>query len=158
MHDIDPSVRTDLWTLPADTRARFFTTLGRALTRRCPYCGGGHIFANYFVLKDHCPTCGVRFAREEGYFLGAYAVNLVVSEFLGLGLAIWIVFKTDIQHQDLVVQMLIAVALVIAFPVFLFPYARGIWMALDLTFHPPRGVIERQLRGIIRGPDSSPPR
>lgn len=158
MQVTDPSVLTDLWKLPADDRQRFFTTLGRAITRRCPYCGGGHIYQNYFVLKDHCPTCGVHFAREEGYFLGGYAVNLVVSEFLGLGLAIWLIFKTDIQYLDIFVQQLIAVALVVAFPVLLFPYARGVWMALDLTFHPPRGVIERQLRGIIRGPDSSPPK
>ena len=66
-------------------RNRFLVTMRRALTRRCPYCGGPGIYEGYFALRERCPSCGVRFEREEGYFLGAYALNLIVAEFLGLG-------------------------------------------------------------------------
>ncbi len=80
--------RTELWDLPRDTWNRFLVTMRRALTRRCPYCGSPGIYDGYFALRERCPRCGVRFEREEGYFLGAYALNLIVAEFLGLGLAI----------------------------------------------------------------------
>ena len=73
-------------------------TMGRALSRRCPYCGSPGIYDGYFALRERCPRCGVRFEREEGYFLGAYALNLIVAEFLGLGLAIFLIFKTDLRH------------------------------------------------------------
>jgi hypothetical protein len=89
----------------------------------------------------------VHFEREEGYFLGAYALNLIVAEFVGLGLAIFLIFKTDLRHLSLIWQEVIAIALVIAFPITLFPFSRTIWIALDLILHPPGHTSERQLRG-----------
>ena len=121
----------------------------RAVTRRCPYCASPGIYDGYFALRERCPRCGVRFEREEGYFLGAYALNLIVAEFLGLGLAIILIFKTDLRDLQLIWQELIAVTLAIAFPVAFFPYSRTVWIAMDLAFHPPWHDSERQLRGTI---------
>jgi len=98
----------------------------RALSRRCLYCGSPGIYDGYFALRERCPRCGVRFEREEGYFLGAYALNLIVAEFLGLGLAILLIFKTDLRKLPLVWQGVIAVALAIAFPVVRFPFSRPV--------------------------------
>jgi hypothetical protein len=89
----------------------------------------------------------VTFEREEGYFLGAYAVNLIVALFLGLGLALLLLFRTDLRHLDLIWQEVIAVGLAVALPVLFFPYSRLLWIAMDLVFHPPRDDPERQLRG-----------
>jgi uncharacterized protein (DUF983 family) len=145
--------RTETWDLPRDTWNRFLATMGRALTRRCPYCGSPGVYDGYFALRERCPRCGVQFEREEGYFLGAYALNLIVAEFIGLGLAIFLIFRTDLRHLDLIWQELIAVALAIAFPVALFPFSRTVWIALDLMFHPPERTTERQLRGTLTGRD-----
>jgi uncharacterized protein (DUF983 family) len=123
--------------------------LARALTRRCPYCGHPGIFTNYFALRERCPTCWVRFEREEGYFLGGYALNLILAEFLGIGLALVIILGTAARAWNLLWQEALAIALAILFPVLFFPYSRGLWMALDLTFHPPGDAVERQLRGVI---------
>ena len=141
--------RTELWNLPRDTWHRFLVTMRRAITRRCPYCGSPGVYESYFALRQRCPRCGVRFEREEGYFLGAYALNLIVAEFLGLGLAIFLIFRTDLRHLSLIWQELIAVALAIAFPVALFPFSRTVWIAMDLLFHPPTRTTERQLRGTL---------
>jgi uncharacterized protein (DUF983 family) len=140
------AVRTELWRLPADTRGRLLTTLGRALTRRCPYCGSPGIFNGYFELQESCPTCGVRFEREEGYFLGGYALNLIVAEILALGIAVFVIFGTDFRHAGLLWQEALAIGLALLFPILFFPYSRGVWMALDLTFHPPT-TDEQTLRG-----------
>jgi len=121
----------------------------RAITRRCPYCGSPGIYDGYFALREQCPKCGVRFEREEGYFLGAYALNLIVAEFVGLGLAIILIFKTDLRDLQLIWQELIAVTLAIAFPVAFFPYSRTVWIAMDLAFHPLWHGSERHLRGTI---------
>ena len=127
----------------------------RALTRRCPYCGHPGVYEGYLGLRERCPACGVTFEREEGYFLGAYALNLVVAELLGLGLAILLIFRTGLRDLDLIWQEAIAVALAVAFPVMLFPFSRTVWIALDLTFHPPESALDRQLRGTLteRGED-----
>ena len=60
---------------PSRGPARSRALAGRALTRRCPYCGG--IFDGWWTLRDHCPSCGVSYEQEEGYFLGAYALDLL---------------------------------------------------------------------------------
>lgn len=142
-------MRTDLWRLPTDGRARFFVTARRALQRRCPYCGGNAVFESYFALREHCPTCGVRFEREEGYFLGAYAFNLIFAEMLGLGLALLLIFGTALRHAELIWQEALALMLAVAFPVIFFPYSRGAWMVFDLTLHPPDVGVEPLLRQTV---------
>jgi uncharacterized protein (DUF983 family) len=134
---VEGSPQTELWNLPPDPWKRFLATMRRAISRRCPYCGGPGVFDGYFALHERCPTCGVTFEREEGYFLGGYALNLVVAEMIGLGLAIFLLFKTDLRELDLIWQEIIAVALAVAFPLILFPFSRTVWIALDLVFHPP---------------------
>jgi len=131
--------------LPQGAGARFRTLFGRALRRRCPYCGGGNIFSGYWSLKPICPTCEVKFVREEGYFLGGYALNLVVSESLALGLALWLLFGTRLRELSLLPQEAIAIVLAVAFPVALYPFSRTVWMALDLFLHPPDEKLEGYL-------------
>ena len=137
---------TSPWDLPAGTWGRLVATMGRAFTRRCPYCGSPGIYQGYLELRESCPSCGVWFEREEGYFLGAYALNLVVAEFLGLGLAILLIFKTRLRDAGLLWQELVAVALAVAFPLLFFPYSRTVWIALDLVFHPPGPGAGGELR------------
>jgi uncharacterized protein (DUF983 family) len=135
MADLSP--KTELWNLPSEAWDRFLVTMRRAISRRCPYCGSPGIFEGYFALRDRCPTCGVTFEREEGYFLGGYALNLVVAEFVALGLALYLLFGTDLRDLGLIWQEAIAVALAVAFPLILFPFSRTVWIALDLVLHPP---------------------
>ena len=61
---------------------RALSLFGRALRWHCPACGGGPLFSGWFEMRPSCPRCGLRLEREEGYFLGAMALNLVVAELL----------------------------------------------------------------------------
>lgn len=133
--------------LPSSNPARFALLAGRALTRRCPYCGGGNIFAGWLSLEPQCPTCGTSFEREDGYFLGAYALNLLFAEFVGLGTAVYLLFWTGLRALHLGWQMVIAGALALALPILFFPFSRTVWMALDLLFDRSVDRHERVLRG-----------
>jgi uncharacterized protein (DUF983 family) len=128
--------------LPPKGWPRMRTLVWRAIRRRCPMCGSKGIFANWFSLKERCPTCGAVFVREEGYFLGAYAINLIVAEFIGLAIVLVILFNLDLSLWE---QEIIAVAAAVALPVLFFPFARTLWMALDLSIDPE--TSERRLRG-----------
>jgi uncharacterized protein (DUF983 family) len=133
--------------LPAGTWPRLRVLLGRAFSRRCPYCGGGGIFAGWWSLRERCPTCGVSFEREEGYFLGAYALNLIAAEIIGLGTALFLIFGTPLSGADLIWQELVAVAFAVGLPLLFFPFSRTVWIALDLLVDPPGVGPERRLRG-----------
>jgi hypothetical protein len=62
---------------------------------------------------------------------------------------------TSLRNADFMVQWVLILALAVIFPVLLFPYSRGIWMALDLALHPPFNAAERQLRGNLTRYDDS---
>jgi uncharacterized protein (DUF983 family) len=55
--------------------------IARGLINRCPNCGGSHLFkeGTLFQLADECPDCHLRFEKDEGFFLGAMALNYGVT-------------------------------------------------------------------------------
>ena len=55
--------------------------IARGLTNCCPNCGGGRLFkeGTLFQLSDECPDCRLRFEKDEGFFLGAMALNYGVT-------------------------------------------------------------------------------
>ena len=57
---------------------------------RCPNCLRGRVFSGAVQMNEHCPFCGIRFAREPGYFLGAmyisYPLAAIVLGVLALAL------------------------------------------------------------------------
>jgi uncharacterized protein (DUF983 family) len=69
----DPAARPSLPEVGA-TKA-----LLRGLRKRCPRCGERDAFIGWFRARASCPRCELRFAKEEGGFLGAMALNYVVA-------------------------------------------------------------------------------
>jgi len=119
--------------LPENGFQRTMVTLGRGLLRHCPYCGGGGIFRSWFTLKERCPHCNTLFAYEDGYFLGSYVFNVVLTSLIAVAVAIYMLVGTDLS----VLRMqIIAVALVVILPFILYPYCLSFWMTLDLLLHP----------------------
>ncbi len=75
----------------SDTANRRVRKRWRAiLGQRCPCCFEGKIYAGILRMQDYCPTCGHRFEREPGYFLGAMYVSYPLS-LVVIGLSLWAV-------------------------------------------------------------------
>lgn len=144
---VEPTTTVNPTVSPSAVSRSAPTLLGRALARRCPYCGARGIFTGWWSLRDHCPRCGVRFAREDGYFLGAYALNLIVAESLALIIALYLIFRTRLADAALLWQEIVAVALAVGIPIIFYPFSRTLWIALDVFFHPPHATPERHIRG-----------
>jgi len=53
----------------------------RGLANRCPNCGGRRLFkeGSLFELNAGCPDCGLKFEKDEGFFLGAMSLNYGVT-------------------------------------------------------------------------------
>ena len=100
-------------------------------------------------MPDICPNCQTRFEREDGYFLGAYAINLIIAEFLGLGAVLVFLFQMDLS---LLMTEAIAIATAVGLPVLFFPWSRMLWMALDLFFD------HELTRTVVRASDFDRPR
>jgi uncharacterized protein (DUF983 family) len=116
--------------LPRSGWPRTRTLLARSVRRRCPICGGGDIWTSWLSIRERCPTCGYTFAREGGYFLGAYLVNLIVAELITVLALVALFVWSDLSW--LAVEAII-IPMAIGLPLLFFPFARMLWMALDLA-------------------------
>ncbi len=60
------------------TRTQIIT---RGLANRCPNCGGRTLFkaGTLFELDRACRDCGLKLEKDEGFFLGAMAINYGVT-------------------------------------------------------------------------------
>ena len=63
---------------------RALALLWRGACLRCPRCGARSLFRTWFAMYERCAVCGLRFEREQGYFLGAMYINYGVSVVLAL--------------------------------------------------------------------------
>lgn len=112
--------------------------LWRGMRRRCPRCGERRIFASWFRMVEACPGCGLRFERENDFFLGAYVINLAVTEgLLLIGLFVFIAVAVGGDADVPLVPVLVVAALVaVGGPLLFFPFSRTIWAAVDLAMRP----------------------
>jgi len=114
-----------------------FRLLVRGVAKRCPWCGAGRLFVRWFDMKPNCPRCGYRFEREEGFFLGAYVINLALTEVMvGAVFIALIVREAQGWHGSLVPWLLVVGAVQVALPFVSYPFSKTIWAAFDLIMHP----------------------
>jgi uncharacterized protein (DUF983 family) len=115
------------------------TMLWRGLRKRCPICGSGKLFTGWFRMKERCPGCGYRFEREEGFFLGAYVVNLAIAEGLVVLLAVvpTIVLLAGNPDTDVVPILVAGLVAAVLAPLAFYPFSKTIWTAFDLIMRPP---------------------
>ncbi len=109
--------------------------LSRAVRRQCPRCGGHESFDGYWVLAETCPTCGMLYEREPGYWIGAMIINTAVTiglflvVFVGAAAALW----PDVPWTLLLFGTM---ALNLAVPIAFYPFSKTVFVALDLSVRP----------------------
>ena len=112
------------------------TSLIRALFLRCPHCGKGKLFRRGFTMYERCPVCGWSFEREEGYWTGAVAVNLVVTELLVTLLVVPLAVWLAITQQPITLLVITGLPLAFILPFVFFRHSKSFWMSIDFMLHP----------------------
>lgn len=103
------------------------------LRLRCPVCRQGRVFSGFYAMNSECKHCGVRFARENGYFLGA----MVIAYVLGVASVIptIIILVRHFEAEMMTVISVPILQLVILQPL-IYIYSRMGWMYLDRNINP----------------------
>lgn len=102
----------------------------RGLSRRCARCGSGNLFTCYFTMAERCPRCDLKFEREEGFFLGAYTMNLAFM-MISAALVIFVGFAV-LKPGGSVIPMMVAGGLcTLVLPPLLYPFSKTLWVAVD---------------------------
>jgi hypothetical protein len=101
--------------------------VARGLRNRCPNCGGPTLFraGTWFEVNKECPACGLRFERDEGFFLGSMSLNYGVTIAFFLTPVMLLAYKGVIGSTAAVV---LAGAGSIGFPLVFYRSSRSWWL------------------------------
>ena len=86
-------------------------------------------------MVDRCPGCGLRFRRLEGHWSGDIGINTVVTfgllwlVLLGGTLVMW-------GHVNYWALGLTAGFVVFVFPILFMPFAKTLWVSIDVIMRP----------------------
>ena len=135
--------------------------LGRALLRRCPWCGDGRAWfpkglRGSFGREARCRRCGLRWDRNtDGHELGALTINtILILGLLIIAMVVGIVLTApDIAVAPLVIGLGIAGLIG---PVIAYPFGYTIWMAIDLAARRPTAEELAENRAAAAAAQASP--
>lgn len=84
-------------------------------------------------MYENCPACGLKYEREDGYFLGAMYIGygLGVAAIAGLALALWLLLQWPIYKV-----VIAAMVLFLPLAPWLTLVARVLWIYLDQGVDP----------------------
>ena len=109
------------------------TIFWRGATLRCPRCGSGHLFRRYFAIVADCPRCGLHFEREEGYWVGALAINIGLV-FAIFTVAFVAILAFTVPEVPVGATLAVLVPVMVISPVLFYPLSKTLWMAVDYGF------------------------
>ncbi len=115
---------------------KYFVNLNRILRYSfkliCPECGIGKLFEKGFRMYSHCPNCGLKYEREQGYFIGAMYINY--------GATVLLIFP-----GYFIVSLLTSVPNILnisfwclisgIFPTFFYRYSKSLWLNIDYSIN-----------------------
>ena len=84
-------------------------------------------------MYDQCPVCHFTYEREAGYYTGAIAVNIILSELLITAITIPLAVNQSVPFVPLLLWGLIMPVL---FPLLFYRHTKSIWMSIDHMIHP----------------------
>jgi uncharacterized protein (DUF983 family) len=88
-------------------------------------------------MHTNCSFCGLKYEREQGYFIGAMYINYAATVALAVpGFFLLDAFSPMTINQQLAVWVPFAVI----FPLLFFHHARSLWLVLDHFFNPTQSI------------------
>jgi uncharacterized membrane protein (GlpM family) len=85
------------------------------------------------AMHDRCPVCGLRFEREQGYFIGAMYVSygMAIPPYLAMVAALWLLAGWRYE-----MALLGAVLIYLPFVPIVMRISRVVWIYIDQAFDP----------------------
>jgi uncharacterized protein (DUF983 family) len=114
------------------------STASAILRQLCPRCRAARIFRKSIFtgfprMQERCPNCGLKFEREQGYFLGAMYISygLALITIVALALLLWAVTPWSMQKVTVW-----AILLFLPLAPTLTLFSRVLWIYLDRAIDP----------------------
>lgn len=102
------------------------------LRLRCSHCLEGEVFHTLWGMNARCPVCGVRFEREEGYFLMAIFIGYA----LGLAAVGPVCLALYLLQTAWLWYVVASGVVLLGLSPLIFRYARVVWLHVDELLDP----------------------
>jgi len=79
-------------------------------------------------MHEQCTACGLRYEREQGYFVGAIYINYAVTAMVAAGTVLLLDWAVGLTLAE---ELALGVTLAALVPLGFFRYARSLWLSLD---------------------------
>ena len=104
----------------------------------CPRCREGRIFQKplfrgWLTVNEHCAVCGLKFEREQGYFVGAMYVSYALSILPALSLILLFWRIVGLASAS---SLFAAAAAYLPSAPYMTRLSRVIWIHIDQRFDP----------------------
>jgi uncharacterized protein (DUF983 family) len=117
--------------------SRILPLLLNGMRLKCPRCGFGSLYEKPFTMRRACARCGLKFEREQGYFVGAIYINYAATVLIAVpGFFILDVFTGITINQ----QLALWIPFTVIFPLAFFHHSRSLWLVLDHWLNPDKGL------------------
>lgn len=84
-------------------------------------------------MHPNCLECGLKFEREQGYFIGAIYINYAATVLIAVpGYFILDLYMSMTIDQ----QLALWVPFAVIFPLIFFHHSRSLWLVLDHLLNP----------------------
>lgn len=84
-------------------------------------------------MHQNCPSCGIRYEREPGFFLGSIYFNYGLTALVIAVVYPILLFSNTIDEQTL---LWCGAAFAVVFPILFFSHARSLWLGFDQFYDP----------------------
>ncbi|MEX2381392.1 MAG: DUF983 domain-containing protein [Opitutales bacterium] len=105
----------------------------RGMRHQCPNCGAKTLFDKGLTLNRECRVCGMKFDRDEGFFLGSMTINYGVTVF-GYLLLLFVLVWAGILPANVAFGLALAGA--VLFPILFYRTSRSLWLMAYFYFLP----------------------
>jgi uncharacterized protein (DUF983 family) len=117
------------------------TILYSVFKMKCPQCQEGDFFVSYpYNLKkagdlhENCSVCGLKYAKEPGFYYGAMYVSYAIS--VAIFVTFWVSFNLFFDEVSAFLQLtIIVVAFLLATP-YVYALSKIIWANLFIKYDP----------------------
>ncbi len=121
-------------------RGSVIRVLARGLVAACPSCGGRGLFhrsygRDWMRIRTTCPTYGLVFERTHGHWIGAVAVNTVMTSAVVISTMVT-AFVLVWPDLDVVPLLVPTVTTSLVAPLALAPISRTLWTAMVVLVLP----------------------
>lgn len=107
------------------TEKKLLSVLWKGLKKRCPQCGLGKLFKNWFSLNEKCSYCNCEFQLREDdtYFFMYMSTGFLTGLFI---VSMFFVVPTNIRFGKLILLLLS-----LLFFILTHPFRKGLAVAID---------------------------